>query len=255
LPWPLLGIAQAAAHLGDRALTHASLAELEVIPGRGTRNFEVALELTRAWSAATEGALSLARARALAAAELAESLGQDAFALRALHDAARFGAPGAAAQRLTRLADRVDGPFARTAAAHAVVLLQPVGGTLLDIAERFAADDALLLAAEAAAAAAAAFRADGRQASAREATSRATALLAACEDARPPTLRHQPLVDELTSREREIALMAATGRSSREIAERLVVSIRTVDNHLHRVYRKLGVSGRGGLTRLLAPAP
>lgn len=36
---------------------------------------------------------------------------------------------------------------------------------------------------------------------------------------------------DLTPHEREIALLAAAGSSSREIAEALVVSVRTVDNH------------------------
>jgi DNA-binding CsgD family transcriptional regulator len=38
--------------------------------------------------------------------------------------------------------------------------------------------------------------------------------------------------------------MAAAGTASREIAERLFLSVRTVDNHLQRVYSKLGVVSR-----------
>lgn len=48
----------------------------------------------------------------------------------------------------------------------------------------------------------------------------------------------------LTEREWDIARAAARRERSREIAERLGVSVRTVDNHLASVYRKLGVSGR-----------
>jgi DNA-binding CsgD family transcriptional regulator len=51
-------------------------------------------------------------------------------------------------------------------------------------------------------------------------------------------------VERLSSREREVALLAANGLTSREIAERLFVSKRTVDNHLQRIYTKLGVTGR-----------
>ncbi len=51
----------------------------------------------------------------------------------------------------------------------------------------------------------------------------------------------------LTEREWLIAQAAARRERSREIAERLGVSVRTVDNHLASVYRKLGVSGRGEL--------
>lgn len=51
----------------------------------------------------------------------------------------------------------------------------------------------------------------------------------------------------LTEREWIVAQAAARRERSREIAERLGVSVRTVDNHLANVYRKLGISGRGEL--------
>jgi DNA-binding NarL/FixJ family response regulator len=55
----------------------------------------------------------------------------------------------------------------------------------------------------------------------------------------------------LTKRELEVATLAARGLSSREIAETLVVSTRTVENHLQRAYEKLGVSGRTELAGAL----
>jgi DNA-binding CsgD family transcriptional regulator len=58
----------------------------------------------------------------------------------------------------------------------------------------------------------------------------------------------------LTVREREIARLAATGRTSSEIAARLHVSPRTVDTHLSRVYHKLGLRSRTALASLLAGA-
>jgi DNA-binding CsgD family transcriptional regulator len=58
---------------------------------------------------------------------------------------------------------------------------------------------------------------------------------------------------DLTPRERAIALLAAAGSSSRELADRLVVSVRTVDNHQQSAYRKLGVSRRQDLARVLDP--
>ncbi|WP_416975463.1 LuxR C-terminal-related transcriptional regulator [Streptomyces sp. 4F14] len=55
----------------------------------------------------------------------------------------------------------------------------------------------------------------------------------------------------LSEREREIAGLAATTLRTREIAERLFLSPRTVETHLSRIYRKLGVSSRLGLSDLL----
>ncbi|MCW5798003.1 MAG: DNA-binding response regulator [Nitrospira sp.] len=48
----------------------------------------------------------------------------------------------------------------------------------------------------------------------------------------------------LTDREREILACAAAGRSNKEIADQLCVSLDTVKTHLHHTYQKLKVSGR-----------
>lgn len=53
-----------------------------------------------------------------------------------------------------------------------------------------------------------------------------------------------------SDRQLEIARLVALGRSSKEVAEDLVVSARTVDNHLAAVYRKLGISSRSELADL-----
>lgn len=53
----------------------------------------------------------------------------------------------------------------------------------------------------------------------------------------------------LTDREKEVGRLASEGLSNQEIATRLVLSVRTVESHMHRVLRKLDVSGRGALRR------
>ena len=58
-------------------------------------------------------------------------------------------------------------------------------------------------------------------------------------------------MEPLTAREREVALLAAGGRSSRDIADRLYLSTRTVETHLARVYRKLGITTRSELAAAL----
>jgi DNA-binding CsgD family transcriptional regulator len=51
----------------------------------------------------------------------------------------------------------------------------------------------------------------------------------------------------LTPQEREIALLAATGLTNREIATRLYMSHRTVSSHLYRIFPKLGITSRAAL--------
>ncbi|MBU5627407.1 helix-turn-helix transcriptional regulator [Oscillibacter sp. MSJ-2] len=49
----------------------------------------------------------------------------------------------------------------------------------------------------------------------------------------------------LTERELEIAGLAAQRKSSREIAEILSISVKSVNNRLNAVYEKLGLGGEG----------
>lgn len=50
----------------------------------------------------------------------------------------------------------------------------------------------------------------------------------------------------LSVREREVVALIADGLSNREIAERLVLSVRTVERHIENVYHRLGISGKAG---------
>ena len=68
-----------------------------------------------------------------------------------------------------------------------------------------------------------------------------------CEGAQLTTADEQKSVPILSSREYEVATLAASGQSNRQIADRLVVSERTVESHLYRVFAKLGVTTRDRL--------
>jgi DNA-binding CsgD family transcriptional regulator len=73
--------------------------------------------------------------------------------------------------------------------------------------------------------------------------------LGECEDVWSPLLAAVAMAPaELTRREREIVALAARGASNAEIAERLVLSVRTVESHLYRAMRKLGASTRQELS-------
>ncbi len=68
------------------------------------------------------------------------------------------------------------------------------------------------------------------------------------QELEPLGLRIHPVrtsgVDQLTSRELQVALAVAEGRSNRDIASRLFISQKTVEYHLGNVFMKLGVSSR-----------
>jgi DNA-binding NarL/FixJ family response regulator len=62
-----------------------------------------------------------------------------------------------------------------------------------------------------------------------------------------PAATPPPGLDELTARELEVLSLVARGLSNAEIAEQLVLSVRTVETHLYRAMHKLGVNDRRDL--------
>lgn len=66
---------------------------------------------------------------------------------------------------------------------------------------------------------------------------------------------HQIPSVRLSSREREVVALVARGLSNRQIADELVLSVRTVENHIYRALRKTRLTSRGQLGRLAADVP
>jgi DNA-binding NarL/FixJ family response regulator len=60
--------------------------------------------------------------------------------------------------------------------------------------------------------------------------------------------------ESLTESERRVVELAAAGRSNKEIAGELFVTVKTVEVHLSNAYRKLGIKGRRELAGVLEPA-
>ena len=60
---------------------------------------------------------------------------------------------------------------------------------------------------------------------------------------------HGALREQLTNREQTILLQLAQGKSNREVAAALDISVRTVETHRKNIKRKLGISSTAGLTR------
>jgi DNA-binding CsgD family transcriptional regulator len=200
----------------------------------------------RAWLSVASGDIVAARGLLLGAVATGRDTGQYGLEVNAAHDLVRLGDPGVV-DRLRELADLVDGELMTARAMHGAALAAGDGAALVAAATAFESLGAMLLAAEATAQAAVAFRRQGANRAAASAEQKALALAAVCEGARTPSLNLAANSIILTSREREVAMLAASGLVNREIAERLGVSKRTIDNQLQRIYEKLGVSGRQGL--------
>ena len=60
---------------------------------------------------------------------------------------------------------------------------------------------------------------------------------------------HDPEVDSLTPREKEVLRLLARGYTYKEIAEELFISVKTVETHASNVLRKTQQSNRHALTR------
>ncbi|OBF33961.1 helix-turn-helix transcriptional regulator [Mycolicibacterium peregrinum] len=206
--------------------------------------------LVRAWVAATQGAVSEAVEIVLDAADTARDNGQLAAEVLCLQTAAQFG-DHSRSRRLDELTGLVEGPRVGAAAALCRALAHDDGDGLAKASTEFEAFGDLVAAADAAGRAAVAYRRKDMRGSALAAATRATALADACGGAATPALLAVAERLPLTGREREIAMLIGAGLSSRAIADRLRLSIRTVEGHIYRAMAKTGVSTRAELIALL----
>ncbi|MGH3389306.1 MAG: AAA family ATPase [Actinomadura sp.] len=249
LAWCFHGALAAATALGgDGGEARAWLERAERLGGQRHRLFLPWYRQWDAWTLAARGDTTAAAQACDEAAGLARAVDLPTVEAAALYDRVRLGA--AAPARLTELAAVLDTPMAVAVATAATGVGAADGDALTEAGSAFVALGQHLLAAEAFSAASHAYRQAGKRPSAALSLERAAGLRATCEGAMTPLLTRTPAIARLTRREREVALLAAR-HSSRQIAERLGLSITTVNNHLARAYAKLGISRRAQLAALL----
>ncbi|HLQ52997.1 MAG TPA: LuxR C-terminal-related transcriptional regulator [Streptosporangiaceae bacterium] len=245
----LSGLALAHAMLGEADAAAQVLAERATVPAFGFRGPEQ--QLADAWTAIASRRPAEATDLFRAAAAQAASTGHRTTESWIWHDLMRTSGQDTSA-RLRELAAVCDSPLISARARHAVAARARDAAELAGAADDFESLGAILLAAEAAAGAAEAFSRAGDKRAATAALRRASALAAACEGAATPGLVHATAAAvPLSGREREIVMLAGTGMASQDIADRLYLSVRTVNNHLQHAYTKLGVSSRAGLAHAL----
>jgi DNA-binding CsgD family transcriptional regulator len=248
----LSGLALAYAILGDADAAAQAIADRNAGPAFGFREPEQ--QLADAWTALASWRPVEAAERFREAAAQAALTGHRTTEAWLLHDLMRTNGSDTSA-RLRELASMCDSPLVSARARHAAAVRARNAPELASAADDFESLGAMLLAAEASAAAAEAFSRAGDQRAAAAALRRSRVLASTCEGAATPGLIHAAKPVPLSGREREVVMLAATGMASKDIAQRLYLSVRTVNNHLHHAYTKLGVTSRAGLTQALGGAP
>jgi DNA-binding CsgD family transcriptional regulator len=245
----LSGLTMVCAMLGDAAEADRALRARHELPPFGFLGPEQ--QMADGWAAVAGRRPREGSERLRAAADEAAATGHRTAEAWSLHDLVRIDGGAAAGKRLSQLAGECDSALVSARARHALAVEAEDAAELMGAADDFDAVGAMLLAAEAAAEAARAFRRAGDQRAATAASRRSSSLAALCEGAATPGLVQADSVVPLSRREREIALLAAEGLTSKDIADRLYLSARTVNNHLQSIYSKLGVSSRGDLASAL----
>jgi DNA-binding CsgD family transcriptional regulator len=249
--WAWAGAGLAAAFRGDAERAATFIARVDEFGPTCWRFLDPLVTRARAWQFATAGDVDHAHLVLEKGADDAELRGLHALAAVLAEDLARLGAADAAATRLAALADRIDNPRAPHWAAHANALAAGDPDAMLAAARGLERVEAVAEATDATAQAAALYWARNDIAAATRAAAAARAYAVRAQDIETTAIRALATIPPLTDRQVEIAALAAEGLASREIANKLVVSVRTVDNHLARVFRTFGISTRAELGEIL----
>lgn len=254
--WCLAGSAMASAILGDVTTAQERLNQTWGIPS-ALKVMDHEVDRAAAALDRANRDIERARSRLWSAADAASASGSAVLELSCLHDLLRLGVPdtGGLAGRMERVGSQIDGPLAATLVAHARaashVDARSRAVALSEVSSGFAGLGANGLAWETARSSALDYLSVGDLRSAHRLRRRAE-LLAQHIEWGVSAGDIPELADiTLTDRELEIAKLAAGGVTSRDIASRLFLSVRTVDNHLRRIYGRLGIAGRAELADVL----
>ncbi len=253
-PWALYGLARAKAMIGETASARAALEEARGIEMIG-RHYDVACFLAEFEIHERTGETGAALA------SLREGVAWARDAAMTVNEAQLWATslrvePGVeCSQRLAELATLTDSTFVRVLAEYAEALLRDDADALARCADEFAAMTAYWLASESLTAAARSYARHRNAGASKSAFATAARWAAHCEGATSSLSGGSVTAAPLTAREREVADLAARGRSSQEIADELFVSRRTVESHLHHAFLKLNVSNRVALAAALSVLP
>ncbi|MEZ5141034.1 MAG: helix-turn-helix transcriptional regulator [Acidimicrobiales bacterium] len=250
--WTMAILARVHAQRGEADEAAPALAAAQQALWPGGQVFSSDLDAAAMWLAAAQGRLHDVEVIASEAIARSDAEGSVMVSAYLHHEALRIGLPpGPRIGPLTDAAALDQGARAAIWRDHAIASAADDADAMLDVAHRLAGLGTHLVAAEAFAEAADAYVRVGSTSPATQAKELSRRELAVCPGARTPALRLSEPVTGLTARELDVARRAAAGESNLQIAADLGISVRTVETHLQRTFRKLGVTRREALAGVL----
>jgi DNA-binding CsgD family transcriptional regulator len=252
-PASYFALAEAHAKLGQADEANAAAAEGRSVVPADFLFMHTAMALANGWAMAAIGHLSEAVAGAQQAAHLARERGQPTHELACIQAAAQWGDASQAA-RARELAERLSLPLADAVALHAQALSARDGEGLLAASVKYREIGDRAAAADAAAQASVAFDESQQHRRGLYAAALARELADECGGLCTPALR-TPAGLKLSGRQRDVIELVVAGLSNRQIADQLVMSVRTVEGHVYRACQRVGAQSREELASLIRSGP
>ena len=252
-PATCFALTEAHAKLGQSAEANAALEEARANVPDPYVYMHTALAIATGWALAAGGYLSDAVTTVREAAEKSRDRGQPTHELICVQVAAQWG-DASMADRARELADELSLPLADAVARHVESLEAKDGEGLLAASNEYQALGDKATAADAAAQAAVAFSQSQLRRRRLYAAAIAQGLSDECGGLSTPALR-SPTGHPLTERQREIVELAVAGMSNKDIAQRLFMSVRSVEGHLYRACQRVGANSREELAAIIRKGP
>ncbi|SPM40079.1 ATP-, maltotriose-and DNA-dependent transcriptional regulator MalT, partial [Mycobacterium numidiamassiliense] len=252
-PATYFALAEAHAKLGQSDEANDAVAQARSCVPEDFLFMHTALSLAGGWAMAANGRLNEAVASAREAAQLARDRGQPTHELACIQAAAQWGDASQTA-RARELAAALSLPLAAAVAAHVEALLTGDGEGLLAASAAYRGIGDRAAAADAAAQASVAFDGGQNHRRALYAAALARELADECGGLHTPALR-TPAGLKLSGRQRDVIELVVAGLSNRQIADQLVMSVRTVEGHVYRACQRVGAQSREELASLIRSGP
>ncbi|MDA4105806.1 helix-turn-helix transcriptional regulator [Mycolicibacterium holsaticum] len=252
-PATYFALAEGHAKLGEADAANTAMALAQNCVPSDYLFMQTTLSIATGWALAANGCLAEAMATVGSAARQAREREQPTHELACLQAAAQWGDTSWAA-RSGELADELALALASAVARHTESLAADDGEGLLAASNEYLGIGDRATAADVAAQAAVAFTRGQQRKRGLYAAAVATELSDACGGLCTPALR-APAGQPLTGRQREVVELVVAGLSNREIAKRLVMSVRSVEGHVYRACQRVGASTREELAAIARKGP